>query len=242
MFSAHEGLRHYSKVQYNYITSVAEAGGLPVLIPTPAAGTVDAEELNEIAMEYVDSLDALVFTGGEDINPIVYDQDPHFALGPSDIMRDWWEIRLMQAAERVRRPVLAICRGIQMMNVARGGALIQDIQAQSSGELGHFAADMPMESYHHRVTLEAGTLTRRIFGGRETLLVNSFHHQAIAEPADGLIVAARAADGVIEAVEDPRLPFWVGLQWHAEALPRLEKHYLAPFTALLDAAEEEAGS
>lgn len=241
MFSSREGLRHYTKTQYNYVTSVAEAGGLPVLIPTPTAGSVDSDELNEIAAEYVEGLDALVFSGGEDINPIVYDQDPRAELGPTDIMRDWWEIRLMQAAERMRRPVLAICRGIQVMNVARGGSLIQDIAAQTGRTIGHFAADMPMESYHHSVSIEPNTLTSEVFSGRTTILVNSFHHQAVAEPADGLVVTARAADGVIEAIEDPILPFWLGLQWHAEALPRLEKYYLAPFTALVRATEEAAG-
>jgi len=241
MFSAHEGLRHYLKVQFNYITSVAEAGGLPVLIPTPTSGSVDSRELNELAAEYVEGMDALVFTGGEDVNPIVYDEDPHVTLGPTDIMRDWWEIRLMQAAERARRPVLAICRGIQVMNVARGGTLVQDITDQTGSKIGHFAANMPMESYHHTVSIEPKTLTSRVFDGRESLIVNSFHHQAVAEPADGLIVSARAADGVIEAIEDPSLPFWLGLQWHAEALPRLERHYLAPFTELIRATEEAAG-
>lgn len=228
MFSAREQLRVYTKLQTNYPNSVFRAGGAPVLLPTLPDTAV--------AREMVEKLDALVLTGGEDMNPLVYGEDPHKDLATTDMVRDRWELALLEAAEARRIPVLGICRGIQVVNVARGGSLYQDINAQSESELGHFARTMPMESLHHTITVQPDTLLRRIFDV-ETLTVNSFHHQAVRDLGGSLEVSARAADGIVEAVEDPSFPFYLAVQFHAEALPAIDPYYLRIFEALVRAAE-----
>jgi len=230
MFSGREQLRVYTKVQTNYPSSVHAAGGLPLLLPTPG-GPNETER----AEEAVATLDGLVLTGGEDMNPLVYRDEPLAELGTTDIARDRWELALVSAAEKKGIPVLGICRGIQVVNVARGGTLYQDIHAQTESRQSHFPRTMPMESLHHTVSVEPGSLMARIFE-TERLTVNSFHHQAVKDMGRDLIVTSRAVDGIIEAVEDPSLPFFLAVQFHAEALPPLDAYYLRIFEALVEAA------
>lgn len=227
MFSGREHLRVYAKVQTNYPNSVSAAGGSPMLLPTlPDPGA---------AAEMVERLDGLVLTGGEDVNPLVYEADPHRDLGTTDIARDRFEIALLEAAEKRGIPVLGICRGIQVVNVARGGTLYQDIHAESDSKMSHFPKSMPMESLHHRISVEPGSLLRRIFD-TDLLTVNSFHHQAVREVGRDLQVTARARDGIIEALEDPSRPFYLAVQFHAEALPSVDPYYLRIFEAFVEAA------
>lgn len=229
MFSGREGQRRYTKVQANYVESVYTAGGIPVLIPTC--------EDTESAVDFLRGIDGIVFTGGEDVSPLVYGEDPLKELGYADIRRDRWEIALYTAALETGIPILGICRGIQLMNVAEGGTVYQDINSQTESRMGHFPRELPMESLHHYIDIEPESRVHRIFG-RDRLLVNSFHHQAIKDAAKVFRISARSADGIIEAVERPDRAFVIGLQFHAEALPPLDPYYLAPFSAMIKAARE----
>jgi putative glutamine amidotransferase len=229
MFSARESHKFYTKVQYNYVRSVVDAGGLPWLVPT-------LEDL-ERAAEIAESLDALVLTGGEDMSPFTFNAQPRKELGTTNHYRDRWELALLAACENRGIPILGICRGIQVMNVHRRGTLYQDINAETESVLGHALSSDPMESLHHTISIDDGSLLYRIFETEE-LLVNSFHHQAVRDLGEGLTVTSTAADGIIEGVEDPSRPFYLGVQFHAEALPPIDSYYLRIFSALVESAEE----
>lgn len=222
---AHEGLRRYCKVQQNYFETVCSAGGIPFLIP-PCANRIDYAD-------YLENVDGLLFTGGEDVSPLMYSEDPIKELGLTDLDRDRWEVGLYKAAVSRNLPILGICRGIQIMNVAEGGSLYQDINLQTESTLGHFPTELPMESFHHFIEIKKESTLFHVYQ-RERLLVNSFHHQAVKEPGAVFNVTARSGDGIIEALERPDRDFVLGLQFHAEALPKLDEFYLSPFTSLIN--------
>jgi len=162
--------------------------------------------------------DALILTGGEDVNPVRYGEAPHPALGRISDERDAAEIALVQAAHELRVPTLAICRGVQILNVALGGTLIQDIPSQVGAEINH-DPDTPRTSQSHGAEIATDSRLARALGVTR-MQVNSVHHQAIRRVAPTLRVVATAPDGVIEAVETaPDDPWWcVGVQWHPEDL------------------------
>lgn len=160
--------------------------------------------------------DALVLTGGEDVDPARYGEAPHPALGRISEERDAAEISLVQTARELRLPTLAICRGAQILNVALGGTLIQDIPSQVGTEINH-DPDSPRTSHSHSVEVATDSRLGRTLGVTR-MDVNSVHHQAIQRVAPTLRVVATAPDGVIEGVETaPDDPWWcVGVQWHPE--------------------------
>lgn len=232
MFSAQEAHKFYTKVQYNYVSSVVDAGGVPWLIPTVAD--------TALAVEVVARLDALILTGGEDVSPLMFREEPRPELGLTNLPRDRWEIALLAAAEARGIPILGICRGIQVINVHRGGTLYQDITAETSSPIGHAPFQNPMESLHHTITVEPGSRMEELFppdaDGR--IVVNSFHHQALRDMGEGLVITSRAPDGIVEAVEDPGRDFFIAVQFHAEALPPIDRGYLRLFEAVVAAAGE----
>lgn len=160
--------------------------------------------------------DALVLTGGEDVDPARYGETPHPRLGTVSQVRDAWEIALVNEARARRLPVLAICRGIQILNVALGGTLIQDIPSEIDTEIDHDPDRARTERTHTVEVAGESRLARAI--GVTRLEVNSVHHQAVRRVAPTLRVVATAPDGVIEGVETaPDDPWWcVGVQWHPE--------------------------
>lgn len=180
-----------------YAESVTRAGGLPVHLPLG----VDSRVL--------DRLDALVLVGGGDIDPRRYGQAPHPQVGDIDPRRDDFEFGLLAKAMDLELPVLAICRGMQLVNVHLGGTLIQHLE----GGEAHGAHIYPRATRVHAVTTEPDSIARRCYGPRAR--VNSFHHQGIDQLGDGLVVTALADDGVIEAVQSTRHPI-AGVQWHPE--------------------------
>jgi putative glutamine amidotransferase len=190
------------------------AGAVPVYLPYPAApATVE---------RHLAGCDGFMATGGEDVDPAEYGQAPRPQLGPVDRARDRFELPLLRRAVERDRPVLAICRGIQALNVALGGTLYQDLRAEVPAALRH-EPDPPWDAQGrlvpsaHDVTVEPGTLLAGTTG-RARLAVNSYHHQAVREPGAGVRVAARAPDGVVEAIELPARRFVLGVQWHLELL------------------------
>lgn len=235
MFSGRESHKLYTKVQYNYVTSVVDAGGIPWLIPTVAPA---------LAADIASRLDALILTGGEDVSPLMFHEEPRPELGLTNIPRDRWELALLAAAEERDVPVLGICRGVQVMNVHRGGTLYQDIAGQVANAIGHAPFQNPMESLHHSISTEPGSRMEELFppdaDGR--ILVNSFHHQGLRDLGEGLTVTSRAPDGIIEGVEDPSRAFYIGVQFHAEALPPIDSGYLRLFHAVVAAAREFAAA
>jgi putative glutamine amidotransferase len=197
-----------------YLRAIEAGGGLPVVLATGDP-------------ELVERLDGLCLAGGPDIDPRSYgDPERHELLGDADPAVDADELALARAADARGLPVLGICRGAQALNVARGGTLIQHVD-------GHRQADAATEPAH-RVDVAAGSLLAGLTGGG-ALDVNSFHHQAARRLGAGLRVVATAPDGMIEAIEDPARPFWLGVQWHAEAMVDRPEQ-LALFSGLVAAA------
>jgi gamma-glutamyl-gamma-aminobutyrate hydrolase PuuD len=185
-----------------YVEAVERAGGRAVLIP-PSEEGID---------ETLDALDGVIFSGGADVAPELYGAEPHPETDLPHSHRDAGELALLHAALDRDLPTLAICRGFQLLNVARGGDLIQHLP-EEVGDGVH--KDVPGEFTHHPVEMKPGTRLAAILG--EESHVTSHHHQAVRRLGDGLVECAWADDGTLEALEDPSHRFVVGVQWHPEA-------------------------
>ena len=211
------------------VQSVEGAGGLPVLIPLG----LSEETLRGLYVQ----LDGLLLSGGGDIEPAQYGAEWHETMGGVDAERDRAEFALARwatAGDQVR-PLFGICRGAQMLNVARGGTLYRDI-GEYPNAIRHtypsaeYAAQCP-----HEIKVEEESALARIVG-QPVISVNSLHHQACKDIAPGLAVTARSPDGLVEAVEVPHHPFALAVQWHPECLPRLPEHRRL-FEAFIEAAK-----
>lgn len=189
-------------IPVDYVRAVERAGGRALLVP-PSEDGVE---------ETLQALDGLLFSGGSDIDPGLYDQEPHDETFGIHEERDRAELGLLEAALERDMPVLAICRGSQVLNVARGGDLVQHLP-DVVGDEKH--KHTPGTYADHDVTLEEGTRLGSLLGERAP--VKSHHHQGIGRIGTGLRVAAHAEDGTVEAVEDPGQRFAVGVLWHPEA-------------------------
>lgn len=194
----------------DFFYAIAKAGGIPVLLPLFSP----VEEVEEV----LDRFDGFLYPGGPDINPLIFGEDAHPQCGNILPARDTLELSLLPAILRLGKPVFGICRGIQVMNVALGGTLYQDIAAQGVAQknIGHYqkAGDAVLT---HSVNVEKGTLLYEIVE-KERILVNSFHHQSCKALGEGMAVNATAADGVVEAVALKNHKFFLGVQWHPEHL------------------------
>ena len=193
-----------------YVAAVATTGGAPVLIPL---------NLDEGALRAIyERLEGLLLAGGVDVHPRHYGEAVHEKCGEIDEARDRVELMLTRWALAEGLPVLGICRGIQVINVAAGGTLYQDIASQSPGSLKHDCwPDHPRNHLAHQVTVNGDSQLAAILGQRR-VGVNSMHHQAVKDLAPSFRVVARASDGLIEAIEDHDHPFALGVQWHPEEL------------------------
>lgn len=198
-----------------YLDAVLGAGGLPVIIPLNVAGA-------DLRALYA-RLDGVLLTGGGDLDPALFGEVPHPHLGSVDADRDQLELALARFTAEEVKPLLGVCRGAQVLNVAWGGTLYQDLPSQYGAGLlrhAHPVKDFPREHLAHPVQVAEDSLLARVLGA-PIVHVNSRHHQAIREVAPALTVVARAPDGVIEGVERPGHPFALGVQWHPENLQTL---------------------
>lgn len=217
-----------SVVNVAYARSVVQVGGLPVLLPN-ACGPDDAEEI-------LAHVDGLLLSGGGDVDPARWREAPHPRLGKVDAQRDALEIALLHEALRRDLPVFGICRGVQVMAVAHGGALWQDLPDQVGTGVGHY--QQGRAGYGHEVCLKADALLARVLhpdGGPERLRVNSFHHQA-ARAYGALRPVAWSDDGVVEGLEAPGATFALGVQWHPEDLTAHDPVQVRLFAAFVEAA------
>lgn len=208
-----------------YLRAVTRAGGVPLLIPHLS----DQAQLRTL----YEMLDGLLLPGGEDVEPVAYQERPHDKLGLIDAERDATELELARWAMDGGLPLLAICRGIQVLNVALGGSLYQDIQAQIPEAQKHdWYPGYDRSRLSHDVEVSAGTRLAQIVGPG-TLPVNSLHHQSLKETAPGLTVVARAPDSVVEAAEAKDHPFALAVQWHPEELVESDVRAQRLFDALV---------
>ena len=190
-----------------YYTSILKAGGVPFFIAP--------FEDDNILINLLDHIDGLLLSGGGDINPLYLKEEPIKELHSINPYRDRQELLLARLAANRQIPILGICRGIQIMNVALGGTLYQDIYSQVEGKLLKHSQDMDRAFASHTVCIETDSMLAKIMG-QVVLPVNSFHHQAVKDPAPGFRISARAADGVVEAIESTEYKSMLGVQWHPE--------------------------
>ncbi len=221
-----DGRNGFHLLRQDYIRSVEQAGGLPLVL---------APGRPEEAPEFLERLQGLLLTGGSDVDPALYGASPHPKLGKVVRERDDFELALTREALERNLPLLAICRGHQVLNVAMGGTLIQDIPSEVTGDVDHGSRRERWEPAHPVQILE-GTRLREILK-RGTVSVNSFHHQAIGRVGSGLVVSALSAgDQLVEAVEMPDRRFALGVQWHPESFWNREDGFHALFSALVGAS------
>ena len=191
-----------------YYLSVVKAGGTPVAIPP--------HNDKEALVTLLETLDGILFSGGGDINPLLLGEEPLPQLHSVCPKRDEAELFLAREAFHRQIPMLGICRGIQVMAAALDGKVFQDIYVQGKGAKIKHSQDMPRHNVSHTVSIEEGSMLQSIFGNKQTLSVNSFHHQAVSDPGPHLKVSALSPDGIIEAVESSEHKALLGIQWHPE--------------------------
>ena len=194
-------------VNKDYVDAVIRAGGVPLIIPFSTD--------KEVIISQAQLIDGLILSGGHDINPYNYGQEPSQKIGETFPERDTYEMILLEESKKRNIPILGICRGFQLINVAAGGTLYQDLSLIPGNILKHNQVSNPTLKTH-KVEIKENSFISSIFG-KETM-VNSFHHQVINKVANDFIVVAKASDGVVEAIEHKTYKFLVAVQWHPEML------------------------
>ncbi len=214
-----------------YAKALEMAGGTPVLIPH----FDDLAALEPLCSR----LDGLLLPGGADVHPRAYGEEPHALLGGVDLNEDRLDLALVDYFLEMDLPVLGICRGQQLLNIAVRGTLYQDIRAQRPDSLKHATINKPRSYRAHAVNVIPGTRLAELLG-TEPLMVNSFHHQAIKSPGRNVVISATAPDGVIEGIELPNHRFAVAVQWHPEELVAAgDEHMLKLFQGFVEAATHQ---
>ncbi|PLT28573.1 gamma-glutamyl-gamma-aminobutyrate hydrolase family protein [Peribacillus deserti] len=216
-------------LHYSYVDSVIRAGGIPVVLPIGN---------KELAQEWVSLCDGILLSGGEDIDPYHFGAEPHPRLGRVVPERDQTELDLIEYARKKKLPIFGICRGIQVLNVALGGNLIQDIESERMEYIKH-AQQAARAASSHTIAIEQDSLLGRI-SGKDSIRVNSFHHQAIGDVASSLKIGAVSKDGIIEAVEaaDPDGGWMLAVQWHPEDMAAGDEIMHQLFVSFIEACSE----
>ena len=198
----------FLSVSTDYIQAITEFGGVPLVIPNLQEDAIDP---------IIQQIDGLLLTGGGDIDPTLFGEEPLQGLGNITPERDAFEIAITQKMLKLNKPILGICRGIQILNIAAGGDMYQDIYSQIEKRLLQHTQQAPRWHATHFVHLKKGSLLGDIIQ-KEKVKVNSFHHQAVRNIPNEFEVSALASDGIIEAVESKINSFVMGVQWHPECM------------------------
>lgn len=207
---SHDAQTNDISMRPTYLNAVRAAGGIPLILPLE----IERQDLQDLA----DAMDGFLFTGGPDVHPFLFGEETHMHCGNVSVKRDSMELMLLSLAIEQKKPILAICRGIQLVTIGLGGTIYQDVPSQ-------FSQDFPIAHIQpfyytipsHTVRIAPKTRLAEICQ-QPSIQVNSMHHQAVKELAPGCIASGVGPDGLIEAIEMPGYPFFVGVQWHPEYL------------------------
>lgn len=221
---------HASACRQVYIDTILQAGGTPIIIPL-GLSPHEWQKIYQIS-------DGIFLSGGSDIDPTLYNEQPHPKLGKLIEERDRIESWLVKQAFKDNKPLLGICRGIQIINVALGGSLFQDLPDQFKSKIPHSSnGKNKWTELAHTIEIKADSKLAKILGTTHCA-INSLHHQAVKELANQLTITANSPDGLIEAVEGLNKSFFIGVQWHPEALwQKINPQWLQLFTAFIEASK-----
>ena len=213
-----------------YVSAVEHAGGMPLLLPR-------LDDMN-VLRAFLPHLDGILLSGGIDVDPALYREEPHPMLGITYQPMDEFHLEIIRWAIEQRVPTLAICRGMQLLNVALGGSLYQDLPSQYPESLPHAAHPaLPRNTIIHKVIIRPDSLTERILGQSE-VPANSLHHQAVKDAGKGIVISGFAQDGVVELLEVPEQPFMVAAQCHPEELYQIYPVWARLFAAFISACSK----
>lgn len=215
-----------SKKQYvtdSYIQAIHSVHGLPIILPL-----VKSKQSIE---DFVSLCDGFLFCGGNDVTPLLFGQEPKQGIGKTDLSLDLFQIRMMKAVLASQKPVLAICRGMQILNIACGGTVYQDLRNLDFEPINHMQTSISRKDISHKVFFADKSKLSQLLGS--FAYTNSFHHQAIDKLGDQLIVSGCTGDDVIEAIEMPSHPFVIGVQWHPECMLNTPSNMKLLFHALI---------
>ena len=222
--STKEGQNPKNYLDYDYVDAVIAAGGIPLLIPNIGA---------EYAEEYIKNIGGLILSGGADVTPFYYHENPHKVSGPFSLERDIMEIALYKEARKAGLPILGICRGMQIIAAIEGGGLIQDIPSQFESDMVHVLSKPPYITQHLAKGVD-GTLIAELLGTGERV-INSLHHQGVKSMPKDFVISMSARDGMIEAIENKEKTV-LALQFHPERLHR-DDDFLKLFSWLVEEAK-----
>ena len=229
----HGGGETMLKVNMTYLEAIEVAGGAPMMLPTA--------QTPEVVETLVNVCDGFLFTGGPDVDPRLYGEAPWYKLGDLTAIRDYTDPAFFKAALPTGKPIIGICRGIQLVNACMGGTLYQDLGTQYPRPEGvellkHNQGDTAGYIKTHEVIAEDGSLLEKCWG--KQFSVNTFHHQAVKDVAPGAVITARATDGVIEAISFPDHPYLHCVQWHPEVMAPQDQGARNWFKAFVDACSK----
>jgi putative glutamine amidotransferase len=220
----------YSVINNDYIKAVQKAGGTPILIPF-------SDNIENIKV-YIDKIQGIIFTGGEDISPLFYNEEPRKEVQCIIEERDKFELELFKEVYTKNIPILGICRGLQLINIALGGNLYQDINFQIPNSYGHAPRQTLRSNLYHSVKIEKSSRLFDIFK-TEDLKVNSFHHQSVKKLGENLKISAVSNDNIVEGIESTNDKFLLAVQWHPENLIENHPEFLKLFQTFIYMAGKE---
>lgn len=216
--------RSINRLNTTYINAVLKAGGTPIILPI----LKNPEDIKN----YLDIVDGIIFTGGEDVSPLYFGEEPIREVDEICHDRDTFEMELFKQAYEKDIPIFGICRGTQLINIALGGTIYQDIYKQIPNIGGHTCPSNLQEGYHN-INILNDTIIFDIFK-KEKLAVNSLHHQAVKDLGSNLKTSSSSIDGIIESIESTDDRFILGVQFHPEAMAMKYEEYLKPFKYFID--------
>lgn len=223
---------HQNRVGLDYVEAIVKASGHPIIIPYVAD--------RKLLAGYLELCSGFLFTGGLDLSPIIYNENPHPLCKTTNLEVDRFQLELIQRVIELEKPLLGICRGAQLLNVACKGTLYQDLSLLPTPTMAHMQVEHERYGLGHEVTMAKGSFLEEIFGSKA--YVNSFHHQSIKRLGKNLIVIARSSDHVIEAIAMNNHPFQAGIQWHPENFVNVDPNMERIFTGFVAAARGNGAS